>query len=477
MLFLSPRVAAYGVALLISAALACDLLWMPIQVDDSLGELIDAQRSPSIQASFLGSLGSNAYLRPMRIVQIKALFDLSQQQYYWLVFRGFHALLLVAAVMLFVRAARVTTITDFGAAALAIAVLIGLHTFKGTLQEAFPINHFLEMVVLCLLTLNLAHARSNWAIDAAAAATFVFAALTLESGLLVWVVTASAWLVGWRGISRRGVIVMTVLLAAYLVYRFGSGGTGVPTLAERSSGFVFEVLDPDELQERFGAQPLWFYAYNVASSIGSVLLSEPQSGVFVAVRAWLDERMLPRVTIPLVTSLATTAVLVWSFFRLKPEATSPRSDAPARSDTWRYLAVFAAVLLANAVLSFAYTKDEIMSVAGAFYALAAFAVVRDMLASIGTRPAVAPVVVLLLAALALGWSVRASGVHYVLRSQAIKHQTDWADLPGRWRRQGEWPEDVAEQQLILRLRKDAVGLSLPNTRVDEPDWPGRLWAE
>ena len=45
---LNPRAAAYGLASLIALALACDLLWMPIQVGDSLGELLDAQRSSSV---------------------------------------------------------------------------------------------------------------------------------------------------------------------------------------------------------------------------------------------------------------------------------------------------------------------------------------------------------------------------------------------------------------------------------------------
>jgi hypothetical protein len=118
-----------------------------------------------------------------------------------------------------------------------------------------------------------------------------------------------------------------------------------------------------------------------------------------------------------------------------------------------------------------------MSIAGAFYALAVFAVVREMLISTSTRPLAAPAVMVLLGLLAIGWSVRSSGVHYVLRTQAIKHQTDWADLPGRWRRQGEWPTDPADERLILRLRADAVGLVLPNTRLDDPEWAGRIWPD
>jgi hypothetical protein len=146
-------------------------------------------------------------------------------------------------------------------------------------------------------------------------------------------------------------------------------------------------------------------------------------------------------------------------------------------DTTRFIVVFVVVLAANATLSFAYTKDEIMSVAGVFYALAAFGAVRDLATSTSLRVATAAAGALLVGALATGWSVRAAGVHYVLRSQAIKHQSDWVQLLGQWDREDRWPTDSAEQQLILRLHADAVRTKLPNTRIGRPDWPNRLWIE
>ena len=44
--------------------------------------------------------GARGYLRPVRIAQIKALFDLSQGAHYWLVYRGFHALLIILCVII-----------------------------------------------------------------------------------------------------------------------------------------------------------------------------------------------------------------------------------------------------------------------------------------------------------------------------------------------------------------------------------------
>jgi hypothetical protein len=443
---------------------------MPIQVSDSLGEILEARQSPSVAASFTDSFGSEAYLRPLRIAQIKALFDLAEGRHYWAVYRGFHALLIVAAILLFTHALRVRTAIDFAAAAVALTVLIGLHTFRGTVQEAFPINHFLEIAVLCLVVLNLAQSRGGIWVDVGAALTFAVAALTLESGLLVWFVAVAAWAVGWRGISVRGLSVMTVLLLGYGYLRFVHLATGVPSLTERSSGYLLEVLDPDELQRRFGSQPMWFYAYNVLASAGSVLFAEPRSGVFETVSAWLNDRPLRRELLLVATSVVTTGLIAWT-------AVLHIARRQPLGDTARFIVVFVVVLAANAALSFAYTKDEIMSVAGVFYALAAFAAIRELATSAGLRVATVAASALLVGALATGWSVRAAGVHYVLRSQAIKHQIDWVQLLGQWHRQDRWPTDPAEEQLLLRLHADAVHIKLPNTRIGRPDWPDRLWIE
>jgi hypothetical protein len=465
-----PRGAAYALACLFAVALACDLLWMPIQVSDSVGEILDARQSPSAWASFTDALGSEAYLRPLRIAQIKLLFDLSGGSHYWLVYRGFHAVLLVAAILLFTRTLNVRTAADIGAAAFALVVLIGLNTFRGTVQEAFPINHFLEIALLCLVVLNLAQSRGGVWADIGAALTFAVAALTLESGLLVWLVAVAAWAVGWRGISMRGLALMTAILIGYGYLRFVYLATGVPSLTERSSGYLFRMLEPQEIERRFGAQPLWFYAYNVLASMGSVLFAEPRSGVFEATSAWLNDRPLRRELLPLVTSLATTGVIAWAAAR--------HLFRRPWGDTARAIAIFAAVLAGNAVMSFAYTKDEVMSIAGVFYALAAFAAVRELAAmSSRLRFAATTVSAVLMCVLAMGWSIRAAGVHFVLRSQAIKHQIDWVELPGRWRRDQRWPTDPAEERLILQLRADAIHMKLPNTRIGRPDWPDRLWIE
>src|SRR4029077_16008606 len=101
------------------------------------------------------------------------------------------------------------------------------------------------------------------------------------------------------------------LLAAYLAMRFGYLRTGVPALSERSSGFGLQQLDPAELQRRFGAWPYGFYAYNVISSLFTVLFSEPRAGVWSTAAARARGRIAGGTIINIVSSAVTTAIIGW----------------------------------------------------------------------------------------------------------------------------------------------------------------------
>lgn len=464
---LSASAWAYVLSMVFGLAIAYDLWRMPIQVNDALGELLDAQvRWSSPWEAFWGQLGNPGYLRPLRTAQIKGLFDASGG-HYWVTFRGFQVALLLIAVCLFTRALRVRTATDLAAAAFALTVLTGLHTFRGTVQEAYPINHFLEIVVWCLAVLNLSQSRGGRWVDVGAVAIFLAATLTLESGLLVLVVAVAAWLGGRTGISRRGLAAMALCFVGYLYVRFVHLATGVPTLIERSSGYLFDVLEVPALQDRFGDAPLPFYAYNVLASLGSVLFSEPQGGVLVAMKAALYGEVFPRHIIQVLASILTTALLVWA------PASQIRERRPDREPS-HLIPTFALVLLANAVLSFAYTKDDIMSVAGVFYALACYAAIRGLIRQSSTRTATAGLL-LVLAVTGPLWTVRSVGLHNVLRWQAFRHRKDWARLPGEWTRDERWPADARQRRLVVDLRDQALAARVGNQPVTS--WADRVWGD
>lgn len=458
-----PALAAYALAAVFAAAFSYDLFRMPVQVSDSLGEILSAQHSTSAAGIFVSSITSQGYLRPFRLAQIKAVFDASQG-HYSLAYRGFHVALFTATLLLFVRALRVRTGTDIAAAAFALTVLTGLHTFTGTVRSAYPINHFLEIVLFSLVALNLAQGRGSWWADAGAAITFVAASLTLESGLMVWVVVVAAWASGMRGVSWRGVTAVTVLLVGYCYLRFGFLSTGMPSLIERSSGFGFSVLEPEEIQLRFGGSPLPFYLYNVASSALSVLFAEPRAGVWEAVRAWQQGEMLPRMVVGLISSTLTTVLIAVAALTLR---------GSARSDDGRLLFVCGATLVGNVVLSYAYTKDEIVSVAGAFYAIAAYVAARRLIElSVVRHALVGWVLCIALAVSSTMWAIRSAGLHYALLSAAFKQRNDWVFVPP------QQIDDAQARELIQILRKDALYRSRPGAGLRlMPRWSERWFDE
>ena len=462
----------------LAAAIAYDLWRMPVQVSDSLTEILDAQASSSIAESFDNAIGTTSYLRPLRIAQIKALFDLANGQHYRLVYRGFHALLIILLIWLFVRVLPVESPIDAAAAAVAVTVLTGLHTFLGFLREAFPINHFLEIAVLVMVALNLTLSNGGapragwrgWSIDLLAGITFAVAALTLESGVLIWVVIATAWLVGLRGVSTRGLVFVTALLAGYFVLRFWYLDTGLPSLAERTSGFFLERLEPREIQQRFGDRRFVFYAYNVAASLLSVLFSEPRDGLFAATRAWRSGDVHPLAYLTVLSSLAMTMLMVWAGGRwLLTRAPLGRRG--------RLVIVAVVVILANAALSFSYTKDDIIAVAGVFYAIAAFVAIRSTLECAQAGGFMrATTVSLAMLALASAWAMRSSGVHHVMNEHAFRARNDWAELPMRWEQEGRWPKDDAPLALIQRLRDAAIDAEVPNPQM-VPEWRGQWYGD
>jgi hypothetical protein len=471
---MKSRVAVLALAAVLAAAIAYDLWRMPVQVSDSLNELLDAQASPSIATSFGNAVGTTSYLRPLRIAQIKALFDLAHG-HYRLVYRGFHALLIVALIWLFVRALPVESPLDAAAAFVALTVLTGLHTFLGFLREAFPINHFLEIAVLALVALNLTLSSGGlpragsrgWLIDLLAAITFAVAALTLESGILIWIVIATAWIVGLRGVSTRGLVLVTALLAGYFVLRFWYLDTGLPSLTERTSGFFLERLEPSEIQQRFGDRRFVFYTYNVAASLLSVLFSEPRDGLFVATRAWRGNDVHPHAYLTVFSSLAMTMVMAWAAFNWWRRGSS-------MSRSGRLAIVAAVVLAANAALSFSYAKDDIIAVAGVFYAIGAFTAARATLeyAQAGgvVRAAAVSMAMLILAS---AWAMRSSGVHHVMNEHAFRTRNDWAELPIKWQHEGRWPSKAEPLALVEGLRNGALAAEVPNPQM-VPEWRG-LW--
>jgi hypothetical protein len=454
---------AYVYAALAALFIAYYVARIPVQVSDSLGNMLQVQDA-SYGRLWEGQLYSAGYLRPLLWIQIKAVYDLAHG-HYWLMFKAIHALQLLALTLLFVRLLRVRSAAGCAAAAFAIAVLFGIHTFSGTVREAFPINGFLTVIVAVLAVINLAISRHRIVNDLLAPLLLAVVTLQVESGLLIFVAVAGAWIVGFRGVSRWGLGACVALTVAYFYLRFGPLNTGTPGLAERSSGFGFEMLEAPELLERFGANPLPFYIYNVVTQCLSVLFAEPRAGLFYATRiVWSGDELPEWLAVNLVTATALTLLVVPFVTRVVR-----RWWRDEKTDSDRVTLVALALLSANAVLSFSYTKDVIMSLGGVCFALMAGIAMQE---AIGRTQLIAGRRRLLahtaLAALSLGWAVRATALPYLLWEQAFRTRNDWS-MVYQWLDDQEIKVETDEaRRLVERLRHDALTMPIPHPNMQRP---------
>jgi hypothetical protein len=441
--------ACYAYALAVAAVTAYFLLGIPIQLTDSYGNLLEVS-DVSLRSLVYNQFFQRAFLRPFLWANTKIVYTLADGHYFeW--FRGWHVAQVMLLVLLFVRLVRPRTAAAAAAVPAGLAALIGIHTFAGTVREAFPINTFMTILLCCFAAADLALGAPRWWRTALAWLLFAFAVLTVESGLLVAVVLVAAYAAGARGVSRAGIAGIVVLVAGYFYLRFVYLAVGAPDLVERSSGFGFAYVDPKELAARFSANPAPFYAYNVMASIGSVLLSEPRGGVFAVTRDLLAGEWTPAQVVDVVGSAVGT-ILIGAY-------------AWGRRVAWRrceftrgdqITLVFAAVLVANAAISYAYTKDVIMSPAGAFFALALTVAVQDVVERMPRRSgARAVLLAFVLVVLSGAWAVRAVGADVGLRSSALAVRNEWVYADG-WIRDEHLPTTPAAVRLKEQLQGDAI---------------------
>jgi hypothetical protein len=179
-----------------------------------------------------------------------------------------------------------------------------------------------------------------------------------------------------------------------------------------------------------------------------VLFAEPRGGIFRLTQSVLDGPVHPGLLINVIASTLGTSVI--GLFAWQSRARW-RHWSFDRDD--RLVLLFAMMVAANAVISYPYTKDVVMSPAGAFYAAAAYAALRRV-----TWPTTGSAVIAVsVAALVLAscWSVRAVGVHLNLRESAFKVRTDWAFADQWFARQADGA-GRAQRPLKGVLQRDAV---------------------
>jgi hypothetical protein len=134
------------------------------------------------------------------------------------------------------------------------------------------------------------------------------------------------------------------------------------------------------------------------------------------------------------------------------------------------------VIIANAALNAAYMKDEIISVGGLFYAVAAFIAVRALLDTTPRRTLAGGALIAVLLATSAGlWAFRAAGMHYVLRYDAFKTRNDWVEVLRPDKRE-DWPRDERELAITRAIRDEVIARRVASPSF-MPRWADRYWVE
>jgi hypothetical protein len=469
----SPAAAlAIVLATLMTMPLADSLYRIPIQVSDSLEPIAIAAKYDSARHLLHDSLTfSPSTFRPLRYLQARALLAFTHATgfTYHAVFRGLHVVLLLMLIALFVAAVRVRNASDLVAFTVAFPVLIGIHTFLSMLLEAFPVNHFAEVGVCAMGVFVLAQHQPRWFVPVVACVLLALSLSVIESGAMVWVTVICCAAAGLPGVNRTTVVTTTVVFAGYLLLRHLLGISS-PGIGGHGSGFGDRFYSPEELAQRFGAQPVGFMVYNVIGGLASLLFAEPRQGVYALLAAWREGEIHPVVLINVISSSATTALLIWY-----AAARLPRRR-PAWSQADRTFVAACTAFIVNAAFNAVYIKDEIMSPAGLFYAIATFVAVRALIDSLPTRTAAATsLATCFLVAVAALWTFRAIGDHYQLRYHAFITRNDWVDVL-RPDKHDDWPEDPTELAITKRIRAEAIGRRTTSPSF-MPRWADRYWVE
>ena len=467
---LSSRWTAFAYALAGAMVLgvgAC--MWgIPLPLTDNVALLLEVQHVPLGDILRERFLATN-YFRPFFWAQLKVLLSLSHG-WYFPTFRGFHVLEMALLALLFTRVLHVRTAPAFVAFGIGLMVLFGLHTMTIGLIEG-P----LTAVFCCALAVNLSFAEgsSRWR-ALASVLLLLYAALSVELGLLVWVCYVTAFCVGCRGLSRAAVGVNTGIVALYFVLRFVLLPSAESDLVHRETGVGFTMREPAAAIEALGGRASQLYVYNIGSSILTVLFSEPRAGIWEFARRYALTDVAPWQWIHLITSALTTLCLIWY---VATRARAWRHWSFTRED--RLIWVFGSVLTASAVMSFAYTREAVMSPAGVLYAMSACVVFHAMLARLHAARWPARVLISALLAIAsIGWSARAAGLTYVLRDSAFERRNDWAMGVQYLERTGHMPTHDEGRALVHAFRDDALTRPVPSPRWAQPwleDYVDRLF--
>lgn len=454
---------AMGATAIIATLFGVFIATMPLQLSDMLQNMLAAEQT-SWRDTLAPLLHPEARWRPLNAIMLKFFYAISQG-HYLLTFKAVNITMVVALLLLIARLMRVTTAVDFAAAVIALYVVVGLNTFYDLVVEGYPLFNHLVPVLATAITANLAYSRGGLLVDVAAILCFIIAVLNAETGFLIPVVLVSAYIIGWRGVSRGALAVILVLALGSVglhVSEFGSGAS----LITNPSGLGFRRPEPEELQAIFAGHMYLYYIHNVVVSLLSVLFAEPQGGVWHGVSSLMGGRTVSTNRwVEIASSTLLTILIALYAIRRRRAWLSLELD---HSDRLVLLAL--PMLVANGALSFAYLKNIILATAGLFWALAGYAAIRDILDRL-TMPDMkrwrAALAVIAVALLSVAFVLRTMSAHYLMWKEARHSQSAWVTVYAS--RDSYIPTTDEGRVLVNNLRNLALVMPVPANALI-PKW-------
>jgi len=400
--------------------------------------------------------------RPLNLILTKAVFEIRGADFF--VYRTAHLITLVVLLLGWLKACDPRTWRDVMSFAIATGCLLGLHTTR-FLFHGVPLNPYTIVCAVAVWAFVLARRPAGRAAHVWPPLLTTIALLTLEVGLVVPLMLLVAYYVGWRGASAAGVAAAALVVGVYVAARAALISELGSSPFYTETGFWLGVIDVPTQERLFGAFPILFYGYNAASTLLTVLASEPRGGIFELVGRILQggSGPAPWQWINVITSLATSAFVMWAVPRL-----------PSRGR--REIAVACAGIIGNACLGFLYARDRIPSLAGVLYALCVYVALASVIVRIasGRSLLVRSMAALSVLVLATGWTLRCVATQFALRDAAWLAPQEWAARTITVSASSS-DDEMAEAKLFIEMKKEAMARSAPDPRED-PLWTHQ-WLE
>ena len=347
---------------------------------------------------------------------------------------------------------------EYGAALLALAVLVGSPAFRENLEV--PLLYTLVGMPLLLVAWLILERPSQFWHGPVVLLLLVLAVGFKEQGLIIVPVVVAAWLLGAPGATAATAAWVTLPGMAYLAFRLANSGHW--GAFEQDFSFGFTTWSAQDASTRVGGVRMLMHLYNGASTVLNLLFSEPTAGRFSITEAITAGRAAPWQLNHLVSSTALTGLLGWWGLGAVRRQVGLRWDVEARAFGLTVVAV-----LASAALSFNYTRDRLGGMAIVLMAISTFFAARaavSRMPSHGTRRLALGACLLLLG---VTWHIRAIGTVDAEHWRATRAQREW--MTNLQKRRVEFADKPTYLAILAQMVRQGVA---PDAAPETPYDPG-----